>query len=77
MHTGLEGSRSPFFCLLSFPSQPAGGNLWAHSSQNFWMGTTALAQLPCTELRPLSYLSCFTHLLPSTKSAGPPWSSFA
>ena len=54
-HTGLEGSRLPFFCLLSFPSQPAGGNVWAHSSQNFWMGTTALAQPPCTELCPLFY----------------------
>lgn len=42
--------------FLPFPSfQPAGGNLWAHSSQNFWMSTTALAQLPRTELCPFFY----------------------
>lgn len=64
-HRFLEGFEATFLLpsFLPFPSfQPAGGNLWAHSSQNFWMLITLPLPSSRTELRPFFYFCPALHI---------------
>ena len=83
---GLEGVKVTFLLLsfLPFPSsQPAGGtpgSQWTSGHTQVRNFGRAQQPLPSSLYRmtsPLLFLPYFTHLLSFTRSAGPPWSSFA